>query len=345
MVSALLRVENLVKHFPLTGSRAVVRAVNDVTFDVGRGETLGLVGESGSGKTTVGRCVLGLIEPTDGKVYFHDNDIFGLRGSAFRKLRPRLQLVFQDPYDSLDPRRTAFSAIAEPLSLAAMKRRQREERVFELARLVGLPEDLLFAYPHELSGGQQQRVGMARSMAMEPEFVVLDEPTSLLDSLARAEIINTLIDLQNRLGVAYLFISHDLMTVRQISSRVAVMYLGKIVETAPTEELFARPMHPYSKALISSFLPANPEAKLSEFALAGEIPSPINLPQGCHLYSRCPLAQPECRTAFPPLVEVGPDHFSACYRTDEMAKYYQGVAKQDARVSADEASSTAEGSS
>jgi oligopeptide/dipeptide ABC transporter ATP-binding protein len=318
MAGAVVRVEHLVKHFPVAGGRGLVQAVNDVSFEIAAGQTLGLVGESGSGKTTVGRCVLRLIEPTGGRVLFEQHDLTALSDVSLRALRPRMQLVFQEPFDALDPRMTVGRIVSEPLRLhSRLATGPRRERVRELLDLVGLRLAAIDYYPHQLSAGQQQRVGIARAMATDPSFVVLDEPTSSLDPTARAEIVDLLIDLQERLSIAYLFISHDLTMVRYLCARTAVMYLGKIVEQSPTEELFARPSHPYTRALLSAVPFPDPEVKREKYVLAGEIPSPINLPAGCHLHTRCPAAVAACRDTVPQPVSVGLDHWATCLRLDE----------------------------
>ena len=317
---ALLTVENLVQHFPIAGSRAVVQAVNDVTFDLAQGETLALVGESGSGKTTIGRCVLGLINPTGGQITYR-----GMKMGAGRTVRSpdvlgKLQLVFQEPAESLNPRMQLHQIIAEPLRSAGMNRIDREQRVREAAAQVHLPVAMLEAYPAEISMGLQQRVGVARAIISRPEIIVLDEPTSALDPTARAEIIDLLIEVQKDLGTAYLFISHDLSAVRHISHRVAVLYLGMIVEQGPAAKLFANPSHPYSIGLLSSVLLPNPNLRReTEIRLEGEIPSPINLPTGCFLASRCPMVEDGCRKARPPRTLIEPGHSVHCFRHAEVA--------------------------
>ena len=317
---ALLTVENLVQHFPIAGSRAVVQAVNDVTFDLAQGETLALVGESGSGKTTIGRCVLGLINPTGGQITYR-----GMKMGAGRTVRSpdvlgKLQLVFQEPAESLNPRMQLHQIIAEPLRSAGMNRIDREQRVREAAAQVHLPVAMLEAYPAEISMGLQQRVGVARAIISRPEIIVLDEPTSALDPTARAEIIDLLIEVQKDLGTAYLFISHDLSAVRHISHRVAVLYLGMIVEQGPAAKLFANPSHPYSIGLLSSVLLPNPNLRReTEIRLEGEIPSPINLPTGCFLASRCPMVEDGCRKARPPQTLIEPGHSVHCFRHAEVA--------------------------
>jgi oligopeptide/dipeptide ABC transporter ATP-binding protein len=318
-MAPILRVERLVKHFPIAGSHKVVQAVNDVSFAIEGGQTLGLVGESGSGKTTVGRCVLRLIEPTSGQISFEDRELTSLSDESMRVLRPRLQLVFQEPYDSLDPRMTVGQILAEPLRLhTKLPGSERKQRVLELLAQVGLRRQLIDYYPHQLAAGQQQRVGIARAIATNPSFIVLDEPVSSLDPTARAEIIDLLIDLQERLGIAYLFISHDLTTVKYLCNWVAVMYLGKIVESSPTERLFEQPSHPYTRALLSAVPFPDPEIKREKYVLEGEIPSPINLPSGCHLHSRCPAAVAACRTTVPEPIQVGEAHWASCIRVHEL---------------------------
>src|ERR1700683_3042523 len=313
----MLTVEHLHKQFPIAGSRKVVSAINDVSFSIAPGETLGLVGESGSGKTTVGRIIVGLIEPTSGAVRF------SLAGDAHGKARPpngKVQLVFQEPAESLDPRMKIGSAIAEPLQALAVERTEWRRRVRDAMGLVRLDPALLDAYPAELSAGAQQRGGGARAMITEPDLVVLDEPTSALDPTARAEIIDLLKRIQTERNTAYLFISHDLSTIRFISHRVAVMYLGMIVEQGDAAALFSRPQHPYSSGLLSSVLLPHPNLVMeSSVSLKGEIPSPIDLPSGCFLASRCPFVMDRCRGEMPPAEMVGPGHTVHCFRHNEVA--------------------------
>jgi oligopeptide/dipeptide ABC transporter ATP-binding protein len=324
MMDKLLEVRNLVKHFPIVGSRAVVNAVNGVSFDVSPGETLALVGESGSGKTTVGRCIVRLTEVTAGSILFHGQDIARMPQSHFRKLRSKIQLVFQEPAESLDPRMSIGAAIAEPLLLQKHSAADRRRRVREIAALVGLSAVMLSMYPAELSAGQQQRVAIARALATDPEILVLDEPTSALDPTARAEIIDLLMRLQRELGIAYLFISHDLSIVRHVSKRVAVMYVGQIIEQGSTPEVFARQHHPYSVALLSAVLLPDPTIKRTVgITLKGEIPSPIDLPPGCYLASRCPLADDRCHGEAPPPVDVGHGHITRCFHRDRVAALQQ----------------------
>lgn len=323
---AILTIENLVKHFPIAGSRAVVRAVNDVSFDLDQGETLALVGESGSGKTTIGRCVLGLIKPTEGTIAFHGQAMGGARTVRAAEVRGKLQLVFQEPTESLNPRLRLFEIIGEPLRALGVNRADSEARIRRAAGRVGLAEAVLEQYPAEVSMGLQQRVGIARAIISEPEIVVLDEPTSALDPTARAEIIDLLIEVQKALGTSYLFISHDLSAVRHISHRVAVLYLGMIVEQGPAAKLFAQPSHPYSVGLLSAVLLPNPKLRReTRIRLEGEIPSPINLPPGCYLAGRCPLAQERCSASRPLAELVEPGHEVHCFRHEEVAAQEQTV--------------------
>ncbi len=308
-----LAVHALVKEFPV-GRGQVVHAVNEVSFSISKGEALGLVGESGSGKTTVGRCILRLIEPTSGTILFHGEDVTRIPAKEFRRLRSRIQMVFQDPYGSLNPRMRIGNIIEEPILLTMeMPVAQRKKRVKELLDMVRLGESYHHKYPHQLSDGEQQRVGIARALSTNPDLVVLDEPTSSLDVSVRAEILNLLSDLQRELGLSYLFISHDLTAVRRVCHRIAIMYLGKIVEMGETEALFQQPLHPYARALLSSVLYPNPRQQRSAFLLKGEIPSPITLPTGCHLHTRCPLATAECMERYPPFQEQISGRFLSCF--------------------------------
>ncbi len=318
MDKVVLRVEQLVKHFPIRHSRDVVHAVNNVSFEVRAGETLALVGESGSGKTTVGRCVLRLLEPTSGRIIFNGHDITKFSQKEFRKLRPRIQLVFQEPYDSLNPRMTIHGILDENLFLEGrLNRTQREVRILELLDLTQLSRNLLDRFPHELTGGEQQRVGIARAISTGPDLVVLDEPTSALDISVRAEIINLLRDLQRETGIAYLFISHDLTAVKEVSHRVAIMYLGEIVEIAPNPSIFDYQLHPYGQALLASVLFPDPDALFANVTLEGEIPSPVHLPNGCHLHPRCPFALQYCVTHRPDLKSYTSDRAATCHRAAE----------------------------
>ena len=317
----ILEVRNLVKHFHLGGGflgrdPAVVKAVDNVSFEIRRGETLGLVGESGCGKTTTGRCVLQLERPTGGQVIFEGKDLTALSEADLRPVRRRMQVIFQDPYSSLNPRMTVGQMIAEPLAVHDIvpDRSARAARVQELLKLAGLLPGMARRYPHELSGGQRQRVGIARALAMEPGLIICDEPVSALDVSIQAQIINLLEELQANLGLTYLFVAHDLSVVRHISDRVAVMYLGKIVEITDRKSLYDDPKHPYTKALLSAVPIPDPEieARREHIVLGGEVPSPLKPPSGCVFHPRCPIAIDRCRTEVPDLREVTPGHRAAC---------------------------------
>ena len=322
-MNALLEAESLVKHFVARRSvfgrpLSTVQAVDGVSFTVEAGKTLALVGESGSGKSTVGRLVLRLIDPTAGRVRFEGRDIVALGEKEMRAFRRQAQLVFQDPYASLNPRMTVAQMLAEPLALhAIVPAARRRARVAELLEMVGLEPRFAPRYPHEFSGGQRQRLVIARALALEPKLIVCDEPVSALDVSIRSQVLNLLRDLQRRLGLAYIFISHDLAVVKHIADRVAVMYLGRIVENAPTEELFASPRHPYTRALLSAIPLPRARARRDRTILPGDVPSPIDPPPGCHLHLRCPYAIERCRVERPALIESG-DHATACHRWAEL---------------------------
>lgn len=320
----LLDVRHLKMYFPIKSGVLVqrhvgdVKAVDDVSFAIKRGETLGLVGESGSGKTTVGRAVLHLYRPTAGEVYFDGMDLTNLKGPQLRGVRRRMQVVFQDPYSSLNPRMKVETIVGEPLRVHRMVDNQEEyqARVAETLMLVGLSPKMAQRYPHEFSGGQRQRIGVARALIMQPEFIVADEPVSALDVSIQAQLINLLDDLQQQFNLAYLFIAHDLSVVRHLCDRVAVMYLGKIMETADRDSLYREPLHPYTKALLSAVPIPDPvvEATRERVILTGGIPSPINPPSGCVFHTRCPIATDECKLEVPPFREVKPGHWAACIK-------------------------------
>jgi oligopeptide transport system ATP-binding protein len=316
MSEVLLEVDNLVKHFHVSGHAAPVRAVDGVSFTIRRGETLGLVGESGCGKTTTGRCILQLERPTSGRVVFEGVELTALDHASLRAVRRRMQVIFQDPYSSLNPRMTIGQILAEPLEVHGIVREKsaRALRVQELLSQVGLLPQHARRYPHQLSGGQRQRVGIARALAMEPSLIVCDEPVSALDVSIQAQIINLLEDLQRRLGLTYLFIAHDLSVVRHISDRVAVMYLGKVVEITDRQRLYEEPVHPYTRALLSAVPIPDPalEARRERTVLRGEVPSPLNPPAGCVFHPRCPIAVDRCAAAVPQLREIKAGHRAAC---------------------------------
>lgn len=313
--STLVAVRGLVKHFPVEGSDDVVRAVDGVSFEILKGETLGLVGESGCGKSTVGRCLLRLIEPTAGEITFAGRDVLTLTKREMRELRAEMQIVFQDPYASLNPRMKVGDIVGEPLAIHKVGNKQeRVERVGELLRRVGLDPDYRNRYPHEFSGGQRQRIGVARTLALNPQLIVADEPVSALDVSVQAQVVNLLQDLQRELGLTYLFISHGLAVVEHISSRVAVMYLGRIVEIASAKDLYLRPLHPYTQALLSAIPVPDPKRKRERIVLQGDVPTPINPPSGCRFRTRCPIAIDECARIDPELREISPGHSAACIR-------------------------------
>jgi oligopeptide/dipeptide ABC transporter ATP-binding protein len=315
----VLEVRDLKKHFPVRRGffgRQVgtVYAVDGISFALNPGETLGLVGESGCGKSTAGKMILKLIEPTAGQIYLDGERIDGLNRGAMRRRRSRLQVVFQDPYSSLNPRMRAKDIVAEPLrNFVRLRHAELDQRVAGLFEQVGLRRDQMVRFPHEFSGGQRQRLVIARALALEPKVIVCDEPVSALDVSVQAQVINLLADLQANFGVAYVFIAHDLAVVEHISHRVAVMYLGRIVELADRRALFASPQHPYTEALLSAVPVPDPGARRQRVILQGEVPSPINPPTGCHFHTRCPYAEARCKTDTPPMRELRPGHFAACH--------------------------------
>ena len=321
MTTPLLSVRDLRKHFPISGGplgyRTVghVKAVDGVSFDVSPGETLALVGESGCGKSTTGRMLLRLTEPTSGSVMFDGTDLLGLGTSAMRQRRREMQIVFQDPYSSLSPRQRVEDIIAEPLDVNGLYAHpgERRERVIDLLRLVGLDVVHLRRYPFEFSGGQRQRIAIARALGPQPRLIVADEPVSALDVSIQSQVVNLMQDLQEKFGLAYVFISHDLAVVRHIAHRVAVMYLGRLVEMAETDTLFSAPHHPYTQALLSAAPVPDPERRRTRIVLNGDVPSPANAPSGCHFHPRCPIAQGICKEQVPPLRDVGNGQTAACH--------------------------------
>jgi oligopeptide transport system ATP-binding protein len=318
----LVRVDNLKKHFPITRGIVIqrqvgaIKAVDGITFDIYQGETLGLVGESGCGKSTTGRTVLQLYRPTEGEVYFEGESLVEMKGESLRRQRRKMQMIFQDPYASLNPRMTVGSIIGEPLEVHNVASgKERQERVQELLKLVGLNPYFVNRYPHEFSGGQRQRIGVARALALNPSFIVCDEPISALDVSIQAQVVNLLEELQNDLGLTYLFIAHDLSMVRHISDRVAVMYLGKIVELTDRDELYSNPQHPYTEALLSAVPIPDPvvEETRERIILKGDVPSPANPPLGCNFSTRCPKVMPVCSEDDPEFKEIAPGHWCACH--------------------------------
>ncbi|MET0731896.1 MAG: ABC transporter ATP-binding protein [Casimicrobiaceae bacterium] len=315
MTGALVAVRNLTKHFGHGG--APVRAVDGVSFDIRKGEALGLVGESGSGKSTIGRSLLKLIEPTAGAIEFEGVDLARLSAREMQPYRKRLQIIFQDPYASLNPRRRVGDTLDEAMATHALHPgRARPARVAELLALVGLAPEHARRFPHEFSGGQRQRIGIARALAVEPEFIVADEPVSALDVSIQAQVINLLIDLRERFGLTMLFISHDLDVVEYLCDRIVVLYLGKVMEVAPAKALYSAPAHPYTRALLEASPRPDPGARRARRLLQGDIPSPVNPPSGCVFRTRCPHAQGACATTVPPLREISPGRFKACLRDD-----------------------------
>jgi oligopeptide transport system ATP-binding protein len=316
----LLKVRDLRKRFAIKGgilSRTVdqVHAVDGVSFEIGKGETLGLVGESGCGKSTTGRCILRLIEPSSGEVWFQGNDVTKMDHGALQALRRDMQIIFQDPYASLNPRLKVGAIIGEALTIHKLAPTQKamEDRVVQLLETVGLQPDHMHRFPHEFSGGQRQRIGIARALAVEPKLIVCDEPVSALDVSIQAQVINLLEDLQEQFGLTYLFIAHDLSVVEHISTRVAVMYLGRVVEIAPSRELYDNPLHPYTEALLSAVPIPDPTVKRKRIMLQGDVPNPIRPPSGCHFHTRCPIAKPDCAQRTPELRESKPGHWVSCH--------------------------------
>ncbi len=313
----LIEVRNLVKHFPIENSDDVVKAVDDISFDIFSGETLGLVGESGCGKSTVGKCLLRLYEPSGGEVLFEGQNLVGLPNKQMQLLRREMQIIFQDPYASLNPRLSILSTVSEPLKIHGIgNKTEQRERTGELLSKVGLDPNYMNRYPHEFSGGQRQRIGIARALALNPKLIICDEPVSALDVSVQAQVVNLLQDLQAEFGLTYLFISHGLAVVKHISQRVAVMYLGKIVEIAEGRELYDIPLHPYTKALLSAIPVPNPKQKRERIVLKGDVPTPINPPSGCRFRTRCPFAIEDCAKVIPELREIKPNHFAACIRVE-----------------------------
>ena len=324
MTENLLEVKNLVKHFPVRGGvfsrvRNYVKAVDGISFDVKPGETLGLVGESGCGKSTAGRSILRLIEPTSGEINFEGENICELSNEELRKRRRQMQIIFQDPYASLNPRMTIGSIVGEPLTIHKVaKGQERKDRVEQLLHRVGLRPEHIRRYPHEFSGGQRQRIGLARALALNPKLIIGDEPVSALDVSIQAQVINLLEDLQKDLGIAYVMIAHDLAVVQHVSDRIAVMYLGKIVELAEADELVSSPKHPYTEALLSAVPVPDPTVKTERILLKGDVPSPVDPPSGCRFHTRCPYKEDLCDQEDPPMLEMSPGHTVACHFSEKI---------------------------
>ncbi|GGG15001.1 ABC transporter ATP-binding protein [Paenibacillus abyssi] len=317
----LLHVKNIKKYFPITTPfgkvKGHVKAVDNIDFALHKRETLGLVGESGCGKSTTGRTIMRLTEPTAGEAIYKGKDLFQLKGQELQALRREIQMVFQDPYSSLDPKQIIGHAIEEPLTIHKLgAKKERMERAMDLLHKVGLREDQYYRYPHEFSGGQRQRIGIARALAVDPAIVICDEPVSALDVSIQSQVINLLQELQHNYDLSYVFIAHDLSVVRHISDSIGVMYLGRMMEKAPTEELFAQPLHPYTQALLSAVPIPNPKLKKERIILKGDIPTPINPPAGCVFHTRCPYAEARCRTEIPMPRDLGMNHVVACHLYD-----------------------------
>ena len=321
----LLKVEHLKKYYSiksssLRGKKSVVKAVDDISFDVKIGETFGIVGESGCGKSTMGKSVIRLIEPTEGKVILDGQDFTSLKGKELQEARDKIKLIFQDPYASLNPRMTVKDIIAEPIDIAKCykTKEERDARVVEVMKQVGLNLDYMYRYPHEFSGGQRQRIGIARAIALQPKLIICDEPVSALDVSIQAKIINLLNELQEKMGIAYIFISHDLSVVRFLCDRIGVMYLGRMVEIADRQELYDNPMHPYTKALLSAIPVPDVDVKHEPMLLEGDIPSPYNPPKGCLFHTRCKFAMECCKTEVPQMRQIGENHCVACHLYDDV---------------------------
>lgn len=320
MADKILEVKNLKKYFLVESKVRVepksVKAVDDVSFDVYRNETLSIVGESGCGKSTTGRCLIGLNKPTSGEVIYNGKNIVGISDKEQRVLCKDLQMIFQDPYSSLNPRMTIGSILEEPLIIHKIckTKEERMQRVLDMLEKVGMRRDHYYRYPHEFSGGQRQRIGIARALILEPKLVVCDEPVSALDVSIQSQVLNLLAEVKKEMNITYVFISHNMSVVRYISDRVGVMYLGHLVELAGTEELYNNPLHPYTQALLSTVPEPDPHVKREQIMLKGDIPSPLNPPSGCIFHNRCPYNEPICQDQMPPLVEIKPGHFVACYR-------------------------------